>query len=131
MVATKQSLTIKILEDEEDILDLFGDYLSAQGHRVLNKYANVETILLEIDIECPDVYIIDYLLRGNNNGIDVACEILKKFPLSSILFVTGFELLNDEISKNEIFNEKNIDILIKPIRLVKLEDSLLNLVCTK
>ena len=60
-----------------DILDLYGDYLSKQGHYVMNTYLNAETILANIDIESPDIYIIDYLLRGNKNGIEVASDILK------------------------------------------------------
>ena len=127
MVAIRKKLTIKILDDEEDILVLYGDYLTKQGHRVLNTYVNGETILEDIDIERPDIYIIDYLLPGNKNGIEVASEILKKFPSSCIMFITGFELLNEEISKYDIFYGKNIDILIKPVRLRLLEDSLLNL----
>jgi DNA-binding NtrC family response regulator len=127
MVAIRKKLTIMILDDEEDILVLYGDYLTKQGHRVLNTYVNGETILEDIDIERPDIYIIDYLLPGNKNGIEVASEILKKFPSSCIMFITGFELLNEEISKYDIFYGKNIDILIKPVRLRLLEDSLLNL----
>lgn len=128
MATVRISLTIKILEDEVDILDLYGDYLCRQGHRVLNKYVNAESILADIDIECPDVYMIDYLLPGNNNGIYVASEILNKFPSSCIMFVSGFELLKDEISKRENFKDKNVDLLIKPVKLGKLEDSLINLV---
>ena len=127
MVAIRKKLTIMILDDEEDILVLYGDYLTKQGHRVLNTYVNGETILEDIDIERPDIYMIDYLLPGNKNGIEVASEILKKFPSSCIMFITGFELLNEEISKYDIFYGKNIDILIKPVRLRLLEDSLLNL----
>ena len=127
MVAIRKKLTIMILDDEEDILVLYGDYLTKQGHRVLNTYVNGETILEDIDIERPDIYIIDYLLPGNKNGIEVASEILKKFPSSCIMFITGFELLNEEISKYDIFYGKNIEILIKPVRLRLLEDSLLNL----
>ena len=127
MVAKGQTYTIMILDDEEDILVLYGDYLTKQGHRVLNTYVNGETILEDIDIERPDIYIIDYLLPGNKNGVEVASEILKKFPTSCIMFITGFELLKEEISKHDIFYGKNIDILIKPVRLRLLEDSLLNL----
>ena len=131
MVAIRKKLTIMILDDEEDILVLYGDYLTKQGHRVLNTYVNGETILEDIDIERPDIYLIDYRLRGNKNGIEVASEILKKFPSSCIMFITGFELLNDEISKHDIFYDKNIDILIKPVRLGQLEDSLVNLLSNK
>lgn len=131
MVAKEKTYTIMILDDEEDILTLYSDYLSRKGHRILRTYVNAETILEDIDIERPDIYLIDYRLCGNKNGIEVASEILKKFPSSCIMFITGFELLNDEISKHDIFYDKNIDILIKPMRLGQLEDSLVNLLSTK
>jgi len=131
MVAKRETFTIMILDDEEDILKLYNDYLSSKGHKVIHTYVNAETISEDIDIERPDIYLIDYRLRGNNNGIEVASEILKKFPSSCIMFITGFELLNEEISKHNIFYDKNIDILIKPVRLGQLEDSLVNLLSNK
>lgn len=127
MVETRKTLTIMILDDEEDILTLYSDYLSRKGHRVINTYVNSETILDDVDIERPDAYIIDYRLPGNRNGIEVASEILKKFPSSCIMFITAFEFLEHEISKHNIFNDKNIEILIKPVKLRQLEDCLLNL----
>jgi len=131
MVTPRETHTIMILDDEEDILDLYSDYLSSKGHRVLNAYLNADTILDDIDIECPDVYIIDYRLLGNMNGIEVAVEILNKYPSACIIFVTAFEFLEQEISKHEIFFDKNIDVLIKPVRLHEIQNSLLNLVNTK
>ena len=116
-----------ILDDEEDILTLYNDYLSRKGHRVIRTYVNSETILDDIDIERPDAYIIDYRLPGNRNGIEVASEILKKFPSSCIMFITAFEFLDHEISKHDIFYDKNIEILIKPVKLRQIEDYLLNL----
>ena len=116
-----------ILDDEEDILNLYSDYLSSKGHRVLKTYVNADTILDDIDIEFPDLYIIDYRLLGNMNGIEVAVEILKKFPTACIVFITGVELLDQEISKHEIFREKNIDVLLKPVKLNRIQDSLLTL----
>ena len=116
-----------ILDDEEDILNLYRDYLSSKGHRVLKTYVNADTILDDIDIEFPDLYIIDYRLLGNMNGIEVAIEILKKFPSACIVFITGVELLDQEISKHEIFSDKNIDVLLKPVKLNQIQDSLLTL----
>jgi DNA-binding NtrC family response regulator len=113
MVETRKMLTIMILDDEEDILTLYSDYLSRKGHRIIK--INSETILDDIDIERPNAYIIDYRLPGNRNGIEVASEILKKFPASCIMFITTFEFLDHEISKHEIFYDKNIDVLIKPV----------------
>jgi len=127
MVTTERRLTIMILDDEEDILALYGDYLSNIGHRVLKTYVNADTILDDIDIEPPDIYIIDYQLPGKMNGIEVATEILKKIPSARIIFITGLELLEQEISKHNIFTDKNIDLLLKPVKLIEIQKSLLNL----
>jgi DNA-binding NtrC family response regulator len=127
MAETRKTLTIMILDDEEDILTLYSDYLTRKGHRVIKTYVNSETILDDVDIERPDAYIIDYRLPGNRNGIEVASEILKKFPSSCIMFITAFEFLEHEITKHDIFYDKNIEILIKPVKLRQIEDSLLNL----
>ena len=127
MVTTAKTYTIMILDDEEDILNLYRDYLSSKGHRVLKTYVNADTILDDIDIEFPDLYIIDYRLLGNMNGIEVAIEILKKFPSACIVFITGVELLDQEIVKHDIFTDKNIDVLLKPVKLYQIQDSLLTL----
>lgn len=116
-----------ILDHEEDILNLYSDYLSSRGHRVLKTYVNADTILDDIDIEFPDLYIIDYRLLGNMNGIEVAIEILKKFPSACIVFITGVELLDQEIVKHDICTDKNIDVLLKPVKLYQIQDSLLTL----
>ena len=54
-----------LLDDEEDILTLYSDYLSNMGHRILSTYVNADSILQDIGIELPDIYIIDYRLPGN------------------------------------------------------------------
>ena len=120
-----------IIEDEEDILILYNDYLSSRAHQVVNKYPSADTILTDIEKEPPDVYLIDYRLPENKNGIDVAIEILSMYPSASIVFITAFELLDREISKHGIFYDKNIDVLIKPVKLNDIENSILNLVNKK
>ena len=117
-----------ILDDEEDILTLYHDYLSGKGHRIIRTHANADTILQDIDIEPPDVYIIDYRLLGNMNGVEVAIEILKKFPSACIVFITAVELIHIEISKHDFFL-KRIYALVKPVRLRQIQDLLQNLLC--
>ena len=78
MVTARETHTIMILDDEEDILKFYSDNLSRKGHKVLRTYVNANTILDDIDIECPDVYMIDYRLPGKMNGIEVAIEIFKE-----------------------------------------------------
>ena len=127
-MATTKKYTIMILDDEEDILNLYSDYLFSKGHRVIRTYVNADTILDDIDIEFPDLYIIDYRLLGNMNGIEVAIEILNKFPSACIIFITAFELVKEEISKRDIFKDRNIDVLIKPVKLNQIQNSIINLI---
>lgn len=124
---TRDRLKIMIIEDEEDILILYNDYLSSKGHQVINRYLNADSIMSDIEKDTPDIYLIDYRLLGNKNGIDTAIEILNKFPSSPIVFITAFELLDREISNHPIFYDKNIDVLLKPVKLNEIENSMLNL----
>jgi len=128
MVTTAKTYTIMILDDEEDILNLYSDYLTSMGHRVIRTYVNADTILEDINIEPPDVYIIDYRLLGNMNGIEVAIEILNKFPSTCIIFITAFEFVQKEISKRDIFKDKNMDVLIKPVKLNAIQNTIINLI---
>ena len=102
--------------------------ISGKGHQVVCKCKNANNILKEIEKEIPDVYIIDYRLPGNKNGIEVALEILNKFPLANILFITAYELLDSQISNNPNFEGKNVQILLKPMKLYNIENSMINLV---
>lgn len=117
-----------MLEDDEDILTLYNDYLSSKGHQVVNKYKSANNILEDIDKECPDIFLIDYKLPGNKNGIEIAVEILNKFPSANILFITAYELLDRELLDNRIFDGKNIQVLLKPIKLHEIENSMVKLV---
>ena len=94
----------------------------------IRTYINAYTILEDINIEPPDVYIIDYRLLGNMNGIEVAIEILNKFPSACIIFITAFELVKKEISKRNNFQDKNIDVLIKPVKLNAIQNTIINLI---
>ena len=125
---TKERLKIMIIEDEEDILTLYNDYLSSKGHQVVNKYKSTNNILKDIEKETPDVYLIDYRLPGNKNGIEIAIEILNKFPSAPILFITAYERVVAEVSNNPLFHNRRVTVLLKPLKLDKLENSIINLV---
>lgn len=120
-----------IVEYEEDILLLYNDYLSSKGHQVVNRYLNTELVISELEKEPADVYLIDYRLPGNKNGIDVAIQILDKYPSASILFITAYECALTQISTNPAFYDKKVDILLKPVKMDQIENSILNLVNKK
>lgn len=124
----KKQLSIMIIEDEHDILLLYKDYLLSRGHKVLATSTTANEIMSDYDRVKPDIAIIDYKLPTEKNGIDAAVQILSKYPSAAILIVTAYETVKKEIARNSFFDDKRVEILIKPIRLALLESSLINIV---
>ena len=123
-----RSLKIMVVEDEEDILLLYRDFLSHRGHEVVSKDTNIETIMAYLEEETPDLFIIDHVLGGKKEGIEIATKILKKVPSAPILFITGYELLLDTIRRVPSFYDRNVRVLIKPVKLDKIEDTIMNMI---
>ena len=117
-----------ILEDEEDILILYKDFLAGKGHEITTTYQTGDEMINEIDKLRSDIYMIDFRLPGNKNGIDIAIEILTRFPSAPILFITAYEHLHKEISKYPVFYNKNIEVLVKPVKLDIIENTIFHLV---
>ena len=122
-----KKIKVMIVEDEEDILILYKDFLSGKGYDVTTMYLNGDVVIEEIDKAKCEIYLIDYRLPGNKNGINIATQILDKFPSAPILFITAYENLHKEISKNPILYGKNVDVLLKPVKLDKIESTMLSL----
>ena len=120
-VLSEKIRKIAVVEDDEDILVLLTGYFVQKGHEVLDAFSNATLNLFEN--EKPDLYVIDYILSGSNkNGLEIAVDILGKSPKMPILFLTAFEHIDAEISKNTVFRDKNIGILIKPVKLLEIEN---------
>ena len=116
-----------IIEDEEDILTLYNDYLSSKGYDVIASYTGANNIKTDIERHSADVYLIDSRLPGKKSGTDVATEILDANPSAPILFITADQSQPQQIEKNPAFHHRNIDILLKPVKLNEIEHSMLNL----
>lgn len=113
-----------IIEDEQDILLLYKDYLITRGHQVLVSSMSASEIISDYDKVEPDITIIDYKLPGIKDGIQAAVQIYSKYPSAAILMVTAYDTVIDEVSKNSIFENKNFNILIKPVKLFILESEM-------
>ena len=124
-------LKIMVVNDEEDILMLYSDYFSKRGHQVLKTYLAADNVMDDIERETPNMYVIDHKLPGTKNGLDLAAEILLKYPLAPILFVTANQYLESELSKHRIFDGKKIKVLLKPARLQQIENYMLDLIREK
>jgi DNA-binding NtrC family response regulator len=127
----KKQFSIMIIEDEQDILLLYKDYLLSRGHKIVATSTTAHEILSDYDRIQPDVAIIDYKLPNNKNGIDAAIQILDKYPSAAILIVTAYETVKKEIAKRSLFDNKRVEVLIKPLRLAQLETSIVDIVSKK
>lgn len=124
-------LRITLIDDEEDILTLYSDYLIGRGHLVFSSL-DADNIMPDIVKNRPDIVLLDYKISGHKNGIDTAMEILAEYPLFPILFITAYEGIHNDILNYTELKKKNVSIMIKPILLEEIEHGMLNLVneCT-
>lgn len=114
-------MKILIVEDEEDIGQLYKMTLESLGHDVVLTKESEECIKkynkVLLDEPRPfDVVVIDYFLP-TNDGIWVANQILKERHEQRIIFVTGHgpKLLS---ALSDFDNQ--VEVLVKPIPLTAL-----------
>jgi len=125
---SKEPLKIMIVEDDEDNLTLYTDYLSRKGYRVIARYAKGNDIKTDLERNSPDVYLINSKLQGKKTGTEVATEILDVYPSAPILFITADNTEPEKIEKNPKFRDKKVEILLKPVKLSEIEHSIIELV---
>jgi DNA-binding response OmpR family regulator len=112
---------VMIIEDEIDILLLYKDYLNNKGFSVQATSTTANEALNDYENFFPNMIILDYNLPGKLSGLEAARQILKKYPSAPIIIVTAYETVRSELSNDEFFTNKNIILLLKPIKLQVLE----------
>ena len=61
--------TIMIIEDEQDILLVYKDYLGRKGYRIEASAPTANEVLRDYELYQHDLVIIDYRLHGSMYGI--------------------------------------------------------------
>jgi DNA-binding response OmpR family regulator len=118
----RQIHKVMIVEDEHDILLLYKDYLKSKGYSVIASSTTADEAFIDFEKYKPDLIIIDYKLPGIKNGLQAAKEILTKFPSARILIITAHEDIKNELNNDDdFFRNKRIEIIIKPVRLARLD----------
>ena len=118
--------SILIVDDDEDILDLFRMSLDELGYRIETATTGLEAVK-KAKNDSFDVAILDIMLP-DKRGDWVALELKKFNEKVNIIFVTGYSSMEDCIKSLEIGVS---DILLKPITEEELQlavHSALNLV---
>lgn len=117
-----------LVEDDEDNLTLYSDYLSSRGFHVIARYTRANGIQTDLKKHSPDIYLINSKLPGGKSGTEVATEIFDVYPSAPILFITADYTQSEQIVKNLKFQDKKVDVLIKPVKLKEIEQTILKLV---
>lgn len=115
------SRKVMIIEDEEDLLILYKDYLRKNGCEVMATSTTAEEILLDYKSYRPDFLIMDYKLPGSKNGLQAAKEIFVADPRAKIIILTAFDEVKQEMQRDKYFEGKDIKIVIKPIQMSQLK----------
>jgi DNA-binding response OmpR family regulator len=123
----QQIRKVMIVEDELDILHLYKDFLRSRGFSVIACSIMADEVLIDYERYMPDLVIVDYKLPGKKNGLQAVREILSEHALAPILLITAFESVKKEVSEDEFFRDKRIQILIKPVKLSRLADIILGI----
>jgi len=112
--------SIMIIEDEEDILLVYRDFLEGRGFTIEVSAPTANEIMRDYEAYQPDLVILDYRLPGSMNGVQAAEQILRKAPSARVLIITAYENVKKELARNSFLNDKNISVLIKPVQLSSL-----------
>jgi CheY-like chemotaxis protein len=123
-----EKLKIMIVQSDEDNMTLYSDYLSRRGYHVIARYTKGDDILTDVEKEPPDVFVLNSRLPGNKSGTEVATEILDVYPSAPILFITADYGQPVQVKKHPKLRDKKVEILIKPVKLAQIENTILNLV---
>ena len=123
-----EKLKIMIIQGDEDNLSLYSDYLSKRGYHVIARYTKGNNILSDVEKQPPDVFILNSRLPGNKSGMEVATEILDVYPSAPILFITADYGQPVAVKKHPKLHDKKVEILLKPVKLEQIENTIINLV---
>jgi len=111
---------ILIVDDEKQIGEFLGDFLSEKGYEVF--YAeNGEQAIKFVKYARPHIILLDVHMAGMD-GLEVLALIKKVDPVVGVIIVTA---LQEEETGREALKLGAVDYLTKPIDFEYLETSLL------
>ncbi len=120
-------LKIAIIEDEYELAENISDYLNKIGHEVVEILSSKKDFEETKVNKNTDIFLVDILLKGKPEGIELAQLIHEKFPKSAIIYTTA---LSSDSILNGISQTIYDSYLQKPYSLKALASSIF-LVATK
>ncbi|PMV25343.1 MULTISPECIES: response regulator [unclassified Pseudomonas] len=110
---------VLIVEDDESIMFVLGEYLAGLGYRVLKAIDGEQAFEILATKPHLDLMVTDYRLPGGISGVQIAEPALLLRPELKVIFISGYpqEILD---CKSPI--TRNAPILAKPFDLDTLQE---------
>jgi two-component system, LytTR family, response regulator LytT len=111
---------IMIVEDEPELAENLKEILEHLNYRVTNVFTNSTDVLHALITDTPDLILMDILIEGEMDGVDLAYHIRDKYQVP-LIFITAYHdsAMLDRVSK------VNYDgYLLKPYTVERLESSI-------
>lgn len=109
----KKGITILLVDDEPDILEIVSYNLSAEGYRVITARNGVEGVK-KAKKEKPELIILDVMMP-EMDGIE-ACEQIRKIPELKNTIITFLTARGEDYSQVAGFDAGADDYITKPIK---------------
>ncbi len=103
---------IHITEDDKITALMEKQILEQQGYEVISMTENAEDCLAEIEVNRPDVVLMDINLPGESDGISAAHKIAGSFNIP-VVYVTGNE---DKSTMMRAIRSHSFGYIIKPLK---------------
>ena len=109
----KKDITILLVDDEQDILEIIGYNLSQEGYHIVTA-ANGKEAVLKAKKELPHLIIMDVMMP-EMDGME-ACEAIRKIPELSHTIITFLTARSEDYSQVAGFDAGADDYIAKPIK---------------
>ncbi len=104
------SIVVAVVDDDELLRDALTEMLCIRGYSAFGAADGRALLPAMIDHQ-PDVVLADVVMPGRINGFDFANLVLREFPRTSVVMMTGYPLLDIDPRKNRC------PMLLKPFAL--------------
>jgi len=111
---------VLVVDDEKQYCENLSLCLTSEGYEVITACTSEEAIDVGRDFR-PDVLVADWMLRSDDDGLDVSRSLRDQFPELETVLITGYPSveLHADARKSNVF-----EVLEKPFEL----DDLLSVV---
>ena len=109
----KKDITILLVDDEQDILEIVGYNLSQEGYKIVTA-VNGKDAIAKAKKELPNLIVMDVMMP-EMDGIE-ACEAIRKIPELSQVIITFLTARSEDYSQVAGFDAGADDYITKPIK---------------